>query len=88
MNAYKADPYDKKIDLGVGTYGTDEEKPQIFEVVKRVDQRLSMSYFELSRNICYLKTYLTLTRAVKGDYLAKTTPLIESGRIVTAQCLG
>jgi aspartate aminotransferase len=28
--AYKADKSDKKIDLGVGAYRTDEEKPYVF----------------------------------------------------------
>ena len=32
--AYKADKFDKKIDLGVGAYRTDEEKPYVFNIVK------------------------------------------------------
>ena len=38
--AYKADQSDKKIDLGVGAYRTDEEKPYVFNVVKKIEQEI------------------------------------------------
>jgi aspartate aminotransferase len=34
--AYKADTFDKKVDLGVGAYRTDEAKPWVLPVVKKV----------------------------------------------------
>lgn len=38
--AYKADQSEKKIDLGVGAYRTDEEKPYVFNVVKKIEQEI------------------------------------------------
>jgi aspartate/tyrosine/aromatic aminotransferase len=38
--AYKADNSNLKIDLGVGAYRTDEEKPYVFEVVKKVEKEI------------------------------------------------
>lgn len=38
--AYKADKSDKKIDLGVGAYRTDEEKPYVFAIVKKIEKEV------------------------------------------------
>ena len=38
--AYKNDKDSKKMNLGVGAYRTDEEKPYVFEVVKDVEKEL------------------------------------------------
>lgn len=38
--AYKADKSDGKIDLGVGAYRTDEEKPYIFNIVKKIEKEI------------------------------------------------
>lgn len=39
--AYKADTSDKKIDLGVGAYRTDEEKPYVFDIVRKVEKEIA-----------------------------------------------
>lgn len=36
MRAYKEDPSDKKVDLGIGAYRNDNAKPWILPVVKKV----------------------------------------------------
>lgn len=36
MRAYRQDPSDKKIDLGIGAYRDDNAKPWILPVVKKV----------------------------------------------------
>lgn len=36
MAAYKADTFDKKVDLGVGAYRDDNAKPWVLPVVKKV----------------------------------------------------
>jgi aspartate aminotransferase len=36
MAAYRADPSDKKIDLGIGAYRDDNAKPWVLPVVKKV----------------------------------------------------
>lgn len=38
--AWKADKDQKKINLGVGAYRTEEEKPYVFEIVKQVEKEL------------------------------------------------
>lgn len=36
MAAYKADSFDKKVDLGIGAYRDDNAKPWVLPVVKKV----------------------------------------------------
>ena len=36
MAAYKADPSDKKVDLGIGAYRDDNAKPWVLPVVRKV----------------------------------------------------
>jgi aspartate aminotransferase len=36
MAAYKADTFDRKVDLGIGAYRDDNAKPWVLPVVKRV----------------------------------------------------
>lgn len=40
MAAYKADDFDKKVDLGIGAYRDDNAKPWILPVVKKADEVL------------------------------------------------
>lgn len=39
MAAYRADTFDKKVDLGIGAYRDDNAKPWILPVVKHVSPR-------------------------------------------------
>jgi aspartate aminotransferase len=36
MAAYRADPFDKKVDLGIGAYRDNDAKPWVLPVVKKV----------------------------------------------------
>lgn len=36
MAAYRADTFDKKVDLGIGAYRGDDAKPWVLPVVKKV----------------------------------------------------
>jgi len=36
MTAYRADSFDKKVDLGIGAYRDDNAKPWVLPVVKKV----------------------------------------------------
>lgn len=40
MAAYKADTFDKKVDLGIGAYRDDNAKPWVLPVVKKVCSKL------------------------------------------------
>lgn len=37
MAAYRADTFDKKVDLGIGAYRDDNAKPWVLPVVKKVE---------------------------------------------------
>ncbi len=41
MAAYKADTFDKKVDLGIGAYRDDNAKPWVLPVVKKVNFTIS-----------------------------------------------
>lgn len=41
MAKYKADTFDKKVDLGIGAYRDDNAKPWVLPVVKKVDLPIS-----------------------------------------------
>lgn len=43
MAAYKADTFDKKVDLGIGAYRDDNAKPWVLPVVKKVPPLLRIS---------------------------------------------
>ncbi|KAJ5042285.1 uncharacterized protein L3040_004837 [Drepanopeziza brunnea f. sp. 'multigermtubi'] len=40
MAAFRADPFDKKVDLGIGAYRDDDAKPWVLPVVKKADEIL------------------------------------------------
>lgn len=56
MAAYKADTFDKKVDLGVGAYRDDNAKPWILPVVKKV----CLDFDSSDENICFLSLWLTM----------------------------
>jgi aspartate aminotransferase len=43
MAAYRADTFDKKVDLGIGAYRDDNAKPWVLPVVKKVIDLLNSS---------------------------------------------
>lgn len=51
MKAYREDPSDKKVDLGIGAYRDNNAKPWILPVVKKVAIRLYTSIFIQLSNI-------------------------------------
>lgn len=44
MAAYKKDPFDKKVDLGIGAYRDNNAKPWVLPVVKKVRSLLVQSH--------------------------------------------
>lgn len=44
MAAYKADTFDKKVDLGIGAYRDDNAKPWVLPVVKKVCTTISCCF--------------------------------------------
>ncbi|CAD8110360.1 unnamed protein product [Paramecium sonneborni] len=87
MNAYKADTSENKIDLGVGAYRTDEEKPYVFDVVKKIEQEI-VNDPSLNKEYLEIEGLPEFNKGCQILLFGKDNPLITSGRIVTAQCLG
>ncbi|PSS10803.1 hypothetical protein M430DRAFT_179300 [Amorphotheca resinae ATCC 22711] len=51
MAAYRADPFDKKVDLGIGAYRDNDAKPWVLPVVKKIlrnDPALNHEYLPIS----------------------------------------
>lgn len=55
MKAYREDPSDKKVDLGIGAYRDNNAKPWILPVVKKV----------LTLRLCVFEALLTFNRPMK-----------------------
>ncbi len=68
--AYKADKNPKKMNLGVGAYRDDNEKPFVFKVIKEVEKQLAQETFDGKLD----KEYLPI------DGLAQFN--LESGKLV------
>jgi aspartate aminotransferase len=52
--AWRADPSPNKMNLGVGAYRTDEEKPHVFNIVKQVEKELLQDLIDNKINKEYL----------------------------------
>lgn len=57
MAAYRADTFDKKVDLGIGAYRDNDAKPWVLPVVKKVKET-TLFY---SRTIIPKRTFLIQT---------------------------
>ncbi|CAL0305658.1 unnamed protein product [Lupinus luteus] len=84
--AYNKDPSPVKLNLGVGAYRTEEGKPLVLNVVRRVEQQLVN---EASRN----KEYLPIVGVADFNKLSARlifgadSPAIQENRVTTVQCL-
>lgn len=87
--AYKADKSDVKMNLGIGAYRDDNEKPYVFEVVRKVERGLVNSninkviidypyYSEQSvRNICLSKVMQNSIDSHRNLSLAKIVQMYK-----------
>jgi aspartate/tyrosine/aromatic aminotransferase len=74
--AYKADKSDIKMNLGVGAYRDDNEKPYVFNVVRKVEKEL------LSGNLNKeLKVMLNSINTPKNSYLARTAQRLSPHKL-------
>jgi aspartate/tyrosine/aromatic aminotransferase len=83
--AYKNDKDPSKVNLGVGAYRTDDEKPYVFEVVQQaqkeiVDEKQDKEYIPIDGHPGYVK-------AVQNLLFGEGHPLLKEGKIVTVQTL-
>ena len=61
MKAYREDPSDKKVDLGIGAYRDNNAKPWILPVVKKVISIFFLSLYRLSNIYIYRPMTLSTT---------------------------
>ncbi|KAL9313426.1 hypothetical protein ACSQ67_018878 [Phaseolus vulgaris] len=84
--AYNKDPSPVKLNLGVGAYRTEEGKPLVLNVVRKVEQQLIN---DLSRN----KEYIPIVGLADFNKLSAKlifgaeSPAIQENRVTTVQCL-
>lgn len=57
MAAYRADDFDKKVDLGIGAYRDDNAKPWVLPVVKKVLRAASELLLSLHSSIAPIATF-------------------------------
>ncbi|KAL2346907.1 hypothetical protein Fmac_000907 [Flemingia macrophylla] len=84
--AYNKDPSPVKLNLGVGAYRTEEGKPLVLNVVRRVEQQLVN---DVSRN----KEYIPITGLADFNKLSaklifgSDSPAVQENRVTTVQGL-
>lgn len=84
--AFRKDPNDKKMNLGVGAYRTDEGKPYVFQAVQEAERRiladkaLNKEYLPIEG----LESYNTLARDL---ILGQGHPAVVQGRVASAQTI-
>ncbi|KAF8822800.1 aspartate aminotransferase [Cardiosporidium cionae] len=86
--SYKADTCPDKVDLGVGAYRTDDGKPYVFQVVRRVEEQMTNELLNLRIN----KEYLPIDgipelKNLTQKLLFGDCELVKSGRICSAQSI-
>ena len=84
--AFNADPREKKVNLGVGVYCDDEGRIPLLGCVRdaerqRIDAAKPRGYLPIEGIAAY-------DAAVQGLLFGASSPLLTSGRLVTAQALG
>lgn len=84
--AYKADTNKDKMNLGVGAYRDDNEKPYPFKVVRKVD-------LQLAQDLSIDKEYLPIDGLPQFNVAAqqlifgKDSKVLKEGRVVTSQSI-
>ncbi|KAJ3072298.1 aspartate transaminase aat1 [Podochytrium sp. JEL0797] len=83
--AFKADTNAKKMNLGVGAYRDDKNKPYVLECVKKAEKIITAAHQD--------KEYLGITGLPAYNQLAaelaygENSPALKAGRVVTTQSL-
>lgn len=86
MVAFKNDPNPNKIDLGVGVYKNDSGQTPILNVVKKAEAHLLE--YEQSKGYIGATGAPELAPLLQGLMLGNDHPIIQQGRIATAQTPG
>ncbi|KIY68604.1 aspartate amino-transferase [Cylindrobasidium torrendii FP15055 ss-10] len=84
--AYKADTFEKKVNLGVGAYRDDDGKPWVLPVVKKAEARL-LSSPNLDHEYLPITGLPEYTSAAAKLILGADSPAIAEGRVTSVQTI-
>lgn len=84
--AFKADTYEKKVNLGVGAYRDDNSKPWVLPVVKKATQLL-LTDDTLDHEYLPILGLPEYTAAAARLILGPDSPAIQENRVVSAQTI-
>ncbi|TEB31270.1 aspartate aminotransferase [Coprinellus micaceus] len=84
--AYKVDPFPKKVNLGVGAYRDDDNKPWVLPVVKKATARL-LNDDTLDHEYLPILGLPEYTAAAAKLILGSESPAISEGRAVSVQTI-
>eukprot|EP00186_Timspurckia_oligopyrenoides_P001255 CAMPEP_0182450128 /NCGR_PEP_ID=MMETSP1172-20130603/39046_1 /TAXON_ID=708627 /ORGANISM="Timspurckia oligopyrenoides, Strain CCMP3278" /LENGTH=417 /DNA_ID=CAMNT_0024647631 /DNA_START=54 /DNA_END=1307 /DNA_ORIENTATION=- len=83
--AFRADPSQKKVNLGVGAYRTEDGKPYVLPVVARVHRQLLDSNED--HEYLPIEGYAPFTSASAKLILGNSSVAIKENRVITVQAL-
>ncbi|EED18540.1 aspartate transaminase, putative [Talaromyces stipitatus ATCC 10500] len=86
MAAYRKDPSDKKVDLGIGAYRDDNAKPWILPVVRKADDILKNDP-ELNHEYLPIAGLPQYTSAAQKLILGADSPAIKDNRVASFQTI-
>ncbi|KAG6903194.1 hypothetical protein C0995_002737 [Termitomyces sp. Mi166 len=84
--AYKADPFEKKINLGVGAYRDDNNKPWVLPVVQKASERI-LKDTSLDHEYLPITGLGSFTSAAAKLILGASSPAIQESRAVSIQTI-
>ncbi|KAK7467029.1 Aspartate aminotransferase, cytoplasmic [Stygiomarasmius scandens] len=84
--AYKADPFENKVNLGVGAYRDDDNKPWVLPVVRKAEQIL-LNTPSLDHEYLPITGLPEFTAAAAKLILGPDSPAIAEARVTTVQTI-
>jgi len=84
--AYKADPSTQKMNLGIGAYRDDNEKPYVFNVVRKAEQEI-LNDKSLDKEYLPIDGHAGFNVVSQNLIFGATHPLLKEGKVVTVQTL-
>jgi len=85
-SAYKADNFAQKVNLGVGAYRDDDNKPWVLPVVRKATQIL-LSDESLDHEYLPITGLANFTAAAAKLILGSSSPAIQDERVVSVQTI-
>ena len=83
---YLADPRKEKVNLGVGIYVDEQGKVPVLDAVRQVEQALARD--NLPRSYLPIDGLPAYNRATQKLLFGEGAPILEAGRVATAQTIG